>query len=254
MNSRKLLATVCGGALILAACVNSPTSADLTSKASTAIGASGTPVTPALTVGTSAEGDGTTSTTTLVGSSSTVVETQALDQASSTTTLVVSSPTLVASSEDDEAGSTTVSPVEALAVDGAGPADDDPEVLDSAFVPLDLPIGTCFDDPPHDVELVTHDDISIVDCDAPHANEVFDNSEVEGEEFPGDASVHLQADNVCYESFESYVGVTYESSVYDFSWYFPTEQSWTSDGRNIICFAYYRDLASITGSIEGTGR
>ena len=217
MNSRKLLATMCGGALALAACVNSPSSADFTPQASTAIGVPETLAAPP-------EGD----------------------EVGSTTTLVVPG--------GDEAVTTTVTPPEASTVDDAGSADDDPEVLDTSFVPLDLPVGTCFDDPHHDVDLVTSDDIPIVDCDGPHANEVFNNSKVEGEEFPGDASVHLQADSVCYSSFEDYVGMAYESSVYDFSWYFPTAESWSIGGTNIICFAYNADLADMSGSIKGTGR
>jgi hypothetical protein len=119
---------------------------------------------------------------------------------------------------------------------------------------LILSVGTCFDDPPGDVEVVTPDDMALVACDSPHDNEVFGSFDIGGDEFPGDASVQTQADQLCYPEFEAYVGESYDASAYDFSWYFPTEDSWAIGGTNIICFAYNTDLSNITGSVEGTGR
>ena len=130
----------------------------------------------------------------------------------------------------------------------------DPDLSDAPFVPLDLAIGTCFDDPDADVELVTPDDIPVVECDSPHANEVFDSIDMGEGEFPGATDVQAQAEILCLDAFEAYVGVEYTDTVLDFSWYFPTAESWMIGGTNIICFAYRTDLSSIEGSVEGAGR
>jgi hypothetical protein len=128
----------------------------------------------------------------------------------------------------------------------------DAGVSDTEFVPLNLVVGTCFDDPPDDVELVTPGDVPIVDCGALHDNEVFGNFDLADEEFPGSDAVQIRANDLCHGAFEGYVGTAYESSQYDFSWYFPTAESWQVGGTNIICFVYNTDLSSITGSVQGT--
>jgi hypothetical protein len=130
----------------------------------------------------------------------------------------------------------------------------DPYSSDAPFVPLDLTVGTCFDDPADDVDLVTPDDIPVVECDSLHANEVFDSIDIGEGEFPGATAVQAQAETLCLDAFEAYVGVDYADSVLDFSWYFPTAESWTIGGTNIICFAYNTDLSGIAGSVEGTER
>jgi hypothetical protein len=216
---------ICGGAFVLAACANTSALVNSTPKTSTTI------YTP----------------TTLVAPSATVAEADESGVRDSTTTLVAPSTTIAEADESGDTGSTTMPPSEPG-------ADDDPKTSEVAFVPIDLAIGTCFDDPPNDVDRVTPDDIPVVECASPHANEVFHSYDIGGQEFPGDASIHIQADSLCYDAFEGYVGITYESSVYDFSWYFPTAESWSIGGTSIICFAYNTDLTSVTGSVEGTGR
>ena len=136
---------------------------------------------------------------------------------------------------------------------GADTADDDPGTSGEPFAPLDLGVGTCFDDPPAEVEMVTPEDVPALDCEFPHDNEVIGNFNVGGEGFPGTDTVQTQADGLCRSAFEEYIGSEYETSAYDFSWYFPTAESWEVGGTNIICFAYNADLSTITGSVAGTG-
>ncbi len=120
------------------------------------------------------------------------------------------------------------------------------------FVPLNLDIGTCFDDVPADTELVTPDSVPVVECAAAHDNEVFANFDVGTGEFPGASEIQAMSDSLCFGAFESYIGGSYDTSVYDFSWYFPTRDSWDVGGTNIICFAYNIELTKISGSINGS--
>lgn len=199
--------------------------------------------------------DGTALSTTLVAPVTTVVADDGSAQSGGTEAAIESVTTIAAADETDGTRSTTtISSTESDAPTVSDTVIEDPATSEAAFVPLELPAGTCFDDPDDDVDLVTLDDIPIVDCGSPHANEAYGSYDIGGDDYPGAASVHVQADGLCYDAFEGYVGTAYETSVYDFSWYFPTEESWPIGGTNIICFAYNADLSDMAGSIEGTGR
>jgi len=150
-------------------------------------------------------------------------------------------------SSSGQAGATTSQP----GVSENPSPTDDARASDTGFVPLNLAVGTCFDDPPDHVELVTPGDVPVVDCGSTHDNEVFGNFDMGDEEFPGADAVQVRANNLCRSAFEGYVGMADEASQYDFSWYFPTAESWQIGGTNIICFVYNTDLSSITGSVEG---
>lgn len=173
-----------------------------------------------------------------------------LEAAAATTT----NAPVITTVEAGASGNTTTSHAESGSPVASDPVADDSDASDVAFVPLDLGVGTCFDDPSDDVDLVTPDDIPIVECEAPHDNEVVGSFEIGEGEYPGDADIQTRSEDLCHDAFEVYLGAAYESSAYDFSWYFPTEESWPIGGTKIICFAYNTDLSSITGSVDDAQR
>jgi hypothetical protein len=116
-----------------------------------------------------------------------------------------------------------------------------------------LTVGTCFDDPDQ-VELVHISDTPIVDCDVPHDNEVYANRNLKGDEFPGSEGMASRADEVCLAEFAPYIGTAYLDSIYEFSWFVPSEESWDDGDREVICFAYDLNLEKITDSINGIGQ
>ena len=113
---------------------------------------------------------------------------------------------------------------------------------------LSLDVGTCFDDP-ESFSAVT--EVPVIDCSEPHDNEVIATFDVPGDAYPGDDSVTEQSEVGCVARFEPYVGIDYDSSIYEVGWLNPTEDSWATGDREVICFAYDVTLAKITGSIEG---
>ena len=114
---------------------------------------------------------------------------------------------------------------------------------------LTLEVGTCFDDP-ESFEEVT--DVPQVECTEPHDNEVIALRQLDNASFPGHEAVAARADALCVAAFDDYIGVPYESSQYAFGWLVPTEDSWSSGDREVICFVYDPSLAKITGSVRGT--
>jgi hypothetical protein len=118
---------------------------------------------------------------------------------------------------------------------------------------LKLDIGTCFDDPA-EFDLVDSSDVPVVDCGTPHDNEVFANKDPAGDEFPGREGMANRADQECLTAFDAYVGEPYETSIYEFSWFVPGEESWRDGDREVICFVYAITFEKITGSINGIGQ
>ena len=116
---------------------------------------------------------------------------------------------------------------------------------------LKLEVGTCFDDP-ETFEQV--EDVPVVDCDEPHDNEVIGNQDLTGDGYPGQEQVENRATQICYDKFSEYVGISYEQSMYDIGWLFPTAETWAAGDREVICFAYDLTLAKITGSVNGIGQ
>lgn len=115
---------------------------------------------------------------------------------------------------------------------------------------FDLAVGDCFDDPSN-LEEVT--DVPIVVCSSPHDNEVYVNHTVsEISTYPGPAQMGEMADEVCLESFQPFVGRSYETSALEFGWLTPTSDSWGQGDRVITCFIFDLDFEKLTGSMRGT--
>ena len=52
------------------------------------------------------------------------------------------------------------------------------------------------------------------------------------------------------EEFEQFVGEAYLDSRFDFSYYYPTEASWSRGDREVLC-VIYDPAGPVTGSLEG---
>lgn len=115
---------------------------------------------------------------------------------------------------------------------------------------FDLAVGDCFDDPSNLQEVT---DVPIVECSSPHDNEVYLNHTIaEVSVYPGEAQMGEMANEVCLDSFQPFVGRSYQSSDLDFGWLTPTSESWRQGDRVITCFLYDFDYEKLTGSMQGT--
>ena len=69
----------------------------------------------------------------------------------------------------------------------------------------------------------------------------------------GDDVVEGQADNACTDAFEAFVGTSYDDSVLDVYYFFPTKSSWNLlRDRTITCSV--SDGESTIGSLKGSKR
>ena len=113
-----------------------------------------------------------------------------------------------------------------------------------------LRVGDCLNDELSETATEVTD-VPTVPCSDAHSYEVFQNiTMAEADEYPGETDTVAQADSDCQAAFEGFVGLSYEESQYDFSYYYPTEESWGSGDRVINCLI--TDPAGPnTGSLAG---
>ena len=63
------------------------------------------------------------------------------------------------------------------------------------------------------------------------------------------ARVEAQGDKICLQLFESFVGRPFDGSGWDFTWLGPSEQSWRSGDREVVCM-----LGPTSGTTTGSAR
>ena len=115
-----------------------------------------------------------------------------------------------------------------------------------------LAVGDCFND--EDTETISS--VKVLECAEAHDNEVYFEYALADDAF-GSGSydeefVFADAEQKCLPTFEEFVGSTYENTGLNFSYLYPTEQSWSEDDRSIQCVAYW-DNGPISGSLSGKG-
>lgn len=114
-----------------------------------------------------------------------------------------------------------------------------------------IAVGDCLNDATAGEEVT---EVPLVPCSEPHDSEVYASIIMTGDAFPGTDVVSSQADDGCFTEFEAFVGIPYLDSIYDFSYYFPTEGSWAQGDREILCVIFDPAGQKLTGSLAGIQR
>lgn len=120
----------------------------------------------------------------------------------------------------------------------------------SAF---DLEVGDCFDTD----DLSGVSDVTVVDCAASHTYEVFGLTSVPGDataSFPGTDALNTTADAACRPDFVDYVGVDFNDSEWSGTFLNPSESTWGTGDREIVCVLHTQDRTAVTGSAKGSAK
>lgn len=96
-------------------------------------------------------------------------------------------------------------------------------------------------------------EVAVIDCHIAHDSEAFKSVMMADGDFPGETAVHAEAVSECTSAFTSFVGLDYESSSLDFSYYIPTEESWASSDREILCLVVDPN-GKTTGTLEAAAK
>lgn len=126
------------------------------------------------------------------------------------------------------------------------------EAVETSILLLD--VGACFltlTPEGEDDGTVPH-----IDCSQPHVDEIYARIELEGEDtYPGEDKVIRAGEDRCEAEFESFVGMSYATSVLDYYIYYPTQVTWEGhDDRKVTCVVYEPGVETVVGSLRGAGR
>ncbi|MFB2581762.1 septum formation family protein [Herbiconiux sp. P15] len=116
-----------------------------------------------------------------------------------------------------------------------------------------LAVGDCINDTSGD-DVTEVSEVPTVDCAAEHDLEVYAEFEIAGDEFPGDDAVTAEADEKCLAEFEPFVGIAYDSSIYGFTYFTPTEASWTEGDDRLVSCLIGDPNGKTTGSLAGAAQ
>jgi hypothetical protein len=113
-----------------------------------------------------------------------------------------------------------------------------------------LTVGQCL----NDTSGTEVSEVPIVDCADEHDFEVYEDFELEGDEFPGDEAVDAQADAGCLAAFEGFTGITYDDSLYGYTYFTPTETSWTEGDDRLVSCLVGDPNGKTSGSLAGVAK
>lgn len=95
--------------------------------------------------------------------------------------------------------------------------------------------------------------VPVVPCAEPHTGEVYAELVIEEDEYPGEKGMAKTFDDWCYAEFEKFVGVAVEDSVYLYTGFYPSEDTWEQlDDRTLQCIVSSEE--PVEGSLEGVAR
>ncbi|VEG29077.1 Uncharacterised protein [Actinomyces howellii] len=115
---------------------------------------------------------------------------------------------------------------------------------------LDLKVGDCFNDEGTSGTSVTS--VPTIDCNAPHTYEVYYEEDLTTSSAPTGTEVDALGTEICEPAFETFVGIDYASSVYMYSYLYPSADTWATGDRTVTCVISSTDGSQLTGSVEGT--
>ena len=118
----------------------------------------------------------------------------------------------------------------------------------------ELQVGDCFSFNNNNDSSTQVGDVEVVDCSAPHLYEVYNTYQITQSTFPDTSTMESEQRTACYDTFETYVGTSYDRSQYDATTLTPTEASWAQGDRTITCILKTKDGSEITGSLKGAAK
>ena len=130
--------------------------------------------------------------------------------------------------------------------------DDSGQIVSEGAVDVfQVRIGDCFNDSEENA-LVSS--IGGIPCNSPHDNEIYAKTLIPQGEYPGEEPITDIAYQYCLESFEDFVGTSYEDSLLNITYLYPTQESWNSilHDRDVFCIVYDMTGEKMLGSMENS--
>ena len=119
----------------------------------------------------------------------------------------------------------------------------------------ELAIGACFN---ASLASGAPSSVDVIDCAGLHDFEVYQSVALDDGDFPGEAETEASAQDECSIAFEEFAGIAYSDSVLLVNYFYPSELTWATGDRVIICVVQDGDIdgtpLQVTGSLAGVAR
>jgi len=199
---------------------------------------------------------------TLIGVAAVLMYVQSSSQPNDTSSSIATPTRITSSNEETATG--RPQPTETPYTADEGATTERPQPTETPYTEgrsihaTDLQVGDCYNNTDtgstgSDGERQV-DNVEVVDCDVPHQHEVYNNYQITLSTFPDKSTMHKETQTACRDPFKTYVGVTYEKSMYDVTVLTPTEASWAEGDHTITCALESKDDSLITGSLKGAAK
>lgn len=116
---------------------------------------------------------------------------------------------------------------------------------------FDIAVGDC------EAEAAEGAEVSVtktIDCAEPHDTEIYASIMLDDGDFPGDDVITAEMTEGCVTEFESFIGFSYDASIYDYSAYTPSSETWAAGDREILCVVYTLDGTQVSGTLSGAAQ
>jgi len=118
-----------------------------------------------------------------------------------------------------------------------------------------IKVGDCLNDSLAGESVTT---VPTVECTELHDSEAYKSIMLDEGDFPGTTEVETLAQDGCSAAFEDFIGLSYDESIINLNYYYPTTETWETGDREILCLARDTDgegnEIQTTGSLEGAKR
>lgn len=140
-------------------------------------------------------------------------------------------------------------------INSADRGDDGAIVSEGSLDVFALRVGDCTIDDVGTADSEADESISsvkAVPCTEPHDNEFYAAFNLEHETFPGAEIIETEAAAGCLEQFAPALGIDFENSVLEYSYMYPTIESWEQNNdREVICMVYHMEGEKLVGNAQG---
>ncbi len=112
-----------------------------------------------------------------------------------------------------------------------------------------LAVGDCLDLSEQADETAV-ETLPTVPCTEPHDAQVYAEQTLDMDELPVEDELFALADQFCYDQFAGYVGLSYEESVLEVQYLYPTQESWDA-GDDVLQCVLVNPGEPLSTSFEG---
>ncbi|MFE4194551.1 septum formation family protein [Paenarthrobacter sp. NPDC056912] len=97
-------------------------------------------------------------------------------------------------------------------------------------------------------------DVSIIPCDQSHDLEAYAAKNIVADAYPGQSAVEAQSEEFCSTEFGTFVGVPYDESTLELTYFYPTTETWKASDREIVCLIGGASGTATTGTLKAAAK